>query len=109
MVEMGARIVVDELGRGFSSLLRLPRCPLHALQIDRALVVAARRSAVALRSCRAITALALALELQPIAAGIDDEATRASMAAIGCVEGLGDLYRFELAGMLDSEPARAAG
>jgi predicted signal transduction protein with EAL and GGDEF domain len=109
MVETGARVVVDELGRGFSSLSRLPQCPLWALQIDRALVVAARRSTVALRSCRAITALALALELQPVAAGVDDETTRASMAGIGCVQGLGDHYRAELECPPDSEPARAAG
>jgi predicted signal transduction protein with EAL and GGDEF domain len=109
IVEMGARVVVDELGRGFSSLLRLPQCPLWALQIDRALVVAARRSTAALRSCRAITALALALDLQPVAAGIDDETMRACMTGIGFVQGLGDHYPSSLDLSLDIRPARAAG
>lgn len=93
MVEFGARLMVDEFGRGFTSFARLPQLPLSALQIDRALVVAAGRSAAALRSCRAIAALAIALEVVPIAAGVDDEATRQCMVEIGCVQGLGDLYR----------------
>jgi predicted signal transduction protein with EAL and GGDEF domain len=93
MVEIGARLIVDELGRGFTSFTRLPQLPLSALQIDRALVLAAGRSGAALRSCRAIAALAYALEVLPIAAGVDDEAARACMVQIGCVQGLGDLYR----------------
>jgi len=108
MVEFGARVVVDELGRGYSSLARLPQCPLRALQIDRALVVAARRNAVALRSCRAIAALAHALALVPIAAGTDDEAACAGMLEIGCVQGLGDHYPLDLELTPDLEPARAA-
>jgi EAL domain-containing protein (putative c-di-GMP-specific phosphodiesterase class I) len=85
--------MVDEFGRGFTSLAWLPQLPLSGLQIDRALVVVAGRSAAALRSCRAIAALAGALEVPAIAAGIDDEATRECMVEIGCAQGLGDLYR----------------
>jgi len=92
MVDFGARLMVDEFGRGFTSLAWLPQLPLSALQIDRALVVTAGRSAAALRSCRAIAALAGALEVPAIAAGIDDEATRQCMVEIGCAQGLGDLY-----------------
>jgi predicted signal transduction protein with EAL and GGDEF domain len=109
MVESGIRVVVDELGRGYSSLARLPRCPLWAVQIDRALVVAASRSAAALRSCRAIAALGHALEVVPIAAGVDNEATRARMIEIGCAQALGDLYPIDLDLASEPEPARAAG
>jgi predicted signal transduction protein with EAL and GGDEF domain len=109
MVELGARVVVDELGRGFSSLARLPQWPLAALQIDRSLVVEAGRSAAALRSCRAIAALARALELTAIAAGVDDDATLARMSGIGCLQGLGD--RYPRVPEFEQEPvaARAAG
>jgi len=93
MVEFGAKLMVDEFGRGFTSFAWLPQLPLSGLQIDRALVVVAGRSAAALRSCRAIAALAGALEVPAIAAGIDDEATRECMVEIGCAQGLGDLYR----------------
>jgi len=108
LVDCGARVVVDELGRGFSSLKRLAQCPVWALQIDRALVVAASRDAAALRSCRAIAALAQALEVVPIAAGIDDERARARMAEIGCAQGLGDYYAMELELPVDAEPLRVA-
>lgn len=103
MVEFGARLVVDEVGRGFSSLALLPRLPLAALQIDRALVVAAPHEADAQRSCRAIAALAKALGVLPVAAGIDDEASRSRMAEMGCEQGLGDLYPAV------GEPESAAG
>jgi len=93
MIDFGARLMVDEFGRGFTSFAWLPQLPLSALQIDRALVVAASRSAAALRSCRAIAALAGALEVPASAAGIDDDATRQCMVEIGCAQGLGDLYR----------------
>ncbi len=92
LVKFGARLMVDEFGRGFSSLAWLPQLPLAALQIDRALVVAAGRSTAALRSCRAIAALAIALDVLPIAAGVDDERARECMVEIGCVQGFGDLY-----------------
>lgn len=109
IVACGAQVVVDELGRGFSSLARLPQWPLQALQIDRGLVVAASRSPVALRSCRAIAALAHALEILPIAAGVDDEATRAGMLAIGCTQGLGDLFPLALELAPEPAPLRALG
>ena len=110
MVEGGARVTVDELGRGFSSLARLPQWPLWALQIDRAQVVAASDNAAARRSCHAIAALAHALEVLPIAAGVDDEATRACQLELGCAQGLGDLYPLDLELAQDVLPlARVAG
>jgi len=104
MVEFGAHLMVDEFGRGFTSFAWLPQLPLAALQIDRALVVAAARSAAALRSCRAIAALAVALEVLPIAAGVDDEAARECMVQVGCVQGLGDLYGPSAEITIESEP-----
>jgi predicted signal transduction protein with EAL and GGDEF domain len=92
IAECGALIIVDELGRGASSLARLPQLPIWGLQIDLDLVVAASRGTAALRSCRAIGALAQALEIVPIAAGIDDDAVRTCMLGIGCAQGFGDLY-----------------
>jgi predicted signal transduction protein with EAL and GGDEF domain len=88
----GARLVLDEMGRGVSSLAQLPRLPLAALQIDRVLVVDALRCAAALATCRAIGSVAGALGIVAVAAGVDDEATRLRMLQAGCSEGLGDLY-----------------
>jgi EAL domain-containing protein (putative c-di-GMP-specific phosphodiesterase class I) len=90
--ECRARWVVDEMGRGFSSFASLAKLPLAALQVDRSLVVDAQSDAAARRSCRALFALAGALDVLPIAAGVDDEASRGLMLGLGCREGLGDLF-----------------
>jgi len=92
MAELGAGLVVDEVGRDFSSFATLARLPVSGLQIDRALVVAAERDAAALRSCRAVAALAGALGVTPIATGIDAPEICALMSQIGYAQGLGDLY-----------------
>jgi predicted signal transduction protein with EAL and GGDEF domain len=91
MAELGAGLVVDEVGRDFSSFATLARLPVSGLQVDRALVVAAQRDAAALRSCRAVAALAGALDVIPIATGIDTREICALMSRIGYAQGLGDL------------------
>jgi EAL domain-containing protein (putative c-di-GMP-specific phosphodiesterase class I) len=70
----------------------LARSPIQAIQLDRAWVVAARKDTVALKVCRASIGVARALDLTPMAAGIDDAEQRNLLAALGCVQGSGDLY-----------------
>jgi len=88
--ERGVSLVVDEFGRGYTSLPRLARLPFRGLQIDRALALASRQDPVALRATRAAAGVAAALGLVPIAAGVDDEADRERLRSAGCTEGLGD-------------------
>jgi predicted signal transduction protein with EAL and GGDEF domain len=90
--ERGIALVVDEFGRGYSSLPRLARLPLAGLQVDRALVTGARDDEVALRATRAALMLAAALDMMPIAAGVDDEGDRQRIRELGGVQGLGDLF-----------------
>jgi EAL domain-containing protein (putative c-di-GMP-specific phosphodiesterase class I) len=71
----------------------LARAPLWGMQLDRAWVTAVRTDAVALRVCRAGIGVAAALGLTPIAIGLDDEAQRRVLLALGCRFGSGDLYR----------------
>lgn len=89
----GVRLVVDEVARGMGSLDGLARAPLWGMQLDRAWVTAVRTDAVALRVCRAGIGVAAALGLTPIAIGLDDEAQRRVLLALGCRFGSGDLYR----------------
>jgi len=91
-VDFGARVIIDEFGGGFCSLAQLPLLPLAGLQIDRRLVVSSGTDSAALRSCKAIVGLAKALDITPIAAGVDAESTRRLMLDLGCDQGLGDLY-----------------
>lgn len=90
--DRGIALVVDEFGRGYSSLPRLARLPLSGLQVDRALVTGAREDEVALRATRAALMLAAALDLMPIAAGVDDEGDRQRIRELGGVQALGDLF-----------------
>ena len=90
--DLGIRLVVDEFGRGHSSLPRLARMPLWGLQVDRGLVTGARKDPVAARAARAALALAQSLGLVSIASGIDAAADLQRWRELGCVEGLGDRF-----------------
>jgi predicted signal transduction protein with EAL and GGDEF domain len=89
----GVQLVVDEVGRGPGSLNALARAPLWGLQLDRGWVSTLRSDAVARRICHAGISMAAALGLIPIATGVDDEAQRESLLALGCRHGSGDLYQ----------------
>lgn len=90
--ELGIRILVDEVGRGFTSLDRLASAPIWGLQLDRALVTAVRSDPVALRICRAGISAAAALGLTSIATGVDNAAQKNALIDLGCGQGTGDLY-----------------
>jgi diguanylate cyclase len=89
---LGLQIIVDQVGRGFSSLDRLARAPICGLQLDHAWVTALRRDATALRICRASISAATALGLTPIATGVDSAAQRETLLELGCQQGSGDYY-----------------
>ena len=90
--DKGIQLVIDEVGRGMSSLVRLARAPLWGLQLDRSWATALRRDPVALKVCRAGMSVATALGLTPIATGVDDPDQRQALLALGCRHGMGDLY-----------------
>ncbi len=92
LARRGVQFVVDEVGRGTSSLTSLARAPVWGLQLDRAWVQALRTDNVARNVCRAGIAMASALSLTPIATGVDDAQQRAALLELGCSFGLGDLY-----------------
>jgi predicted signal transduction protein with EAL and GGDEF domain len=88
----GVRLVVDEVGRGAGSLDRTARAPLWGMQMDGARIDGLRTSAVAERIRHAGIAMANALGVVPIATGVDDDAQRVTLLALGCRLGSGDLY-----------------
>lgn len=92
LAELGAYLVIDEFGRGFSSLARLVHLPFQALQVDRSFVTSIDEDPAALRICRAAASLARALELTPIATGVDGERDCHRMREAGFEQGLGDFY-----------------
>jgi len=90
--ELGVQLVVDEVGRGFTSLDRLARAPIWGLQLDRAWVTGLRTDPLSLKVCRAGIGAATALGLTPIATGVDDALQRIALLELGCEHGSGDLY-----------------
>jgi diguanylate cyclase len=95
---LGIALVIDEFGRGATSLLRLARLPVYGLQIERSVATAAAADAVAGKAATAMLSIAAAFGVRSIAAGIDTPATRELLAALGCQEGLGDCFGFVAAG-----------
>lgn len=92
LAELGAFLVVDEFGRGFTSLARLVHLPVQALQVDRSFVTTIDEDPAALRICQAVARLAGAFGLTPVATGIDSERDCERMRQAGFEQGLGDLY-----------------
>ncbi|MDB6091887.1 MAG: hypothetical protein JWN85_4671 [Gammaproteobacteria bacterium] len=105
---LGVRLVVDEVGRGMGSLDWLARAPIWGLQLDRAWTTALRTDEVALKVCRAGIGVATALGLTPIATGVDDQAQRDALLAIGCRHGTGDLYRAAAPDIIERARATAS-
>lgn len=91
--KLGVQVIVDEVGRGMSSLASLASAPIQGLQIERAWVTALRHEAAAAKVCRAAINVAAALDVASIAAGVDDESLRDTLVAMGCRFGAGDFYR----------------
>jgi EAL domain-containing protein (putative c-di-GMP-specific phosphodiesterase class I)/GGDEF domain-containing protein len=89
---LGVTLIVDEVGRGISSFDVLAHAPLAALQLDRSWVTGLPSNEVNLRICRAGFGLAAALGLKSIARGVDNAEQRDALAALGCGEGIGNLF-----------------
>jgi EAL domain-containing protein (putative c-di-GMP-specific phosphodiesterase class I) len=81
---MGISLSVDDFGTGYSSLLRLRQLPFTELKIDRSftsLLLTSRDSQVIFKT---ILTMARSLGLNPVAEGVEDQAIRDEVAALGC-------------------------
>jgi len=90
--EMGVQLAIDDFGRGLASIPKLKRYPLRALKLDPALVreVGAREDSEAI--VEAITSMAGVFALDVLARGVESEAQRAFLAALGCHLQQGPLF-----------------
>ena len=82
--ELGVRLAVDDLGRGWSSLAYLARYPLAELKIDRSFVQGVARRPADRAVVKALVTLAHELGLTVVAEGVEDGDQLAELARLGC-------------------------
>ncbi len=89
LAEAGIRLAIDDFGTGYSSLAYLKNLPVHELKIDRTFVAALTTSERDRVIVDSTVALGNRLGLDVIAEGVEDEATLAALAGLGCRQAQG--------------------
>jgi diguanylate cyclase (GGDEF)-like protein len=89
---LGVQLYVDDFGVGYSSISMLHTFPFTGIKIDRSFVQGLDARPAGAELVRAIVAMADALGLDAVAEGVETEAQRARLRALGCTKGQG--YHF---------------
>jgi diguanylate cyclase (GGDEF)-like protein len=90
--DRGVKIAIDDFGTGLSSLSYLNLLPVTKLKVDRSFVAGLPDDAGKAAIVGATLAMAHAFKLQVVAEGIETEAQRADLYALGCHFGQGYLF-----------------
>lgn len=89
---MGVRISIDDFGTGYSNLSYLQRFAVNKLKIDQSFVKRLTNGPQDTAIVNAIIQMAKSLQLTTNAEGVEDEATRQRLAAMGCDLAQGYLF-----------------
>ena len=90
LVRLGIKLVMDDLGSGYSSLRRLSSLPFDAIKIDQSLTLNLRRAPLmSLPLIRAIVQLGADLERHVVVEGLEDRGMIEAALALGAVQGQG--------------------
>ena len=90
--DLGVRLAIDDFGTGYSSLSYLKRFSVDAVKIDRSFVAGLGRRGVDDSIVTGVINLATALEITPIAEGVEEPLQRGAVSALGCQFGQGYLW-----------------
>jgi c-di-GMP-specific phosphodiesterase len=90
--EAGVKILFDDFGSGYSSFTWLTRLPADALKFDHDLIAPIAEKGPHYKIVAAMIALAHDLGLETIAEGVETEAQRDMLAALGCDFAQGHFY-----------------
>ena len=88
----GVRLAIDDFGTGYSALSYLQRFPFDVLKIDKSFVDRVADGGQSAALAGAIVALGRALGLRTVAEGVETEAQRETLRALGCALGQGFLF-----------------
>jgi PAS domain S-box-containing protein len=89
---LGIDISIDDFGTGYSNLRYLERFPLSEIKVDRSFVHDLAHSAAKRVIVESVIKLGAALDIRVVAEGIETDAERAIMRALGCSIGQGYLF-----------------
>ena len=90
--DLGVCITLDDFGSGVASLSMLKRLPLELIKLDRSLVRTLPDDGEDVAIVQAIIDTSHALGLGVVAEGVETEAQRSLLAALGCDEAQGYLF-----------------
>jgi diguanylate cyclase (GGDEF)-like protein len=82
--ELGFRISIDDFGTGHSALGQLKRLPVDELKIDKSFIMGGSDDGKDDAILRSVIGLAHDLELDVVAEGVENDATIARLASLGC-------------------------
>jgi EAL domain-containing protein (putative c-di-GMP-specific phosphodiesterase class I)/GGDEF domain-containing protein len=88
----GVQLAIGDFGTGYSSLAHLKRFPIDELKIDRSFVSGLLADRGDHRIVRSVINVAHNFDLRAVAVGVEDEAVRRELAAIGCDLAQGFLF-----------------
>lgn len=94
--DLGVELIVDDFGKGYSSLAYLRALPVSALKIDRSFIVGIDDDEDAL-IVEAVISLARALRLDVIAEGIENRSQARKLKKLGCEYAQGFIWSEPLA------------
>jgi diguanylate cyclase (GGDEF)-like protein len=84
IVALGVRLALDDFGTGYSSLGYLRTYPIHTLKIDRSFVLSLPQDVAGCRLVESIIVMCDALDKHVVAEGVETEAQRDFLLALGC-------------------------
>ncbi|MGA6967109.1 MAG: EAL domain-containing protein, partial [Xanthobacteraceae bacterium] len=90
--QLGIRIAMDDFGTGYSSLSYLRSFPYDKIKVDRAFVSDLAAGTEHIIIVQAVVSIARALGMTTTAEGVETEAQREFLAALGCDEAQGYLF-----------------
>ena len=90
--ELGVGLSIDDFGTGWSSLGNLRQLPVEEIKIDRSFVAGMVEDGNDATIVRSTIDLGRNLGLRVVAEGVEDEAVRVRLAALGCDLGQGYLF-----------------